>query len=169
VRLRLIDVLARLPAPAAVGFPFPSSEAEAVPQDTLTLSSPVSMGTVHELDPVGLAVTPLPEATASCVVVEARPDKDEDGLVGHGLVEDAVERHVPVPDDSAIGALVASASEPPPANCNVLRRSSETNPPFDCTLHWVLCAPALEDTAHSTVMAISPTAATLIRPLIPNP
>ena len=79
VRLRLIETLARLPVPDAVGFPLPSSEADAVPHETLTFSSPVSIGTVQELDPVGVAVTPLPVATASCVVVEARPESDEDG------------------------------------------------------------------------------------------
>jgi hypothetical protein len=166
VRLRLIDTLARLPVPDAVGFPLPSSAADAVPQETLTLSSPVSIGTVHELDPVGVAVTPLPLATASCVVVDATPERDEDGVVGHGFVEEAVERQAPVPDASAIGELLASASEPPPANCRVLRRSNDTNPPLDWTLHVVLCPPALADTAHTSVMATSPTAVILIRPLI---
>ena len=77
----------------------------------------MSIGTVHALEPVGVAVTPLPLATASWVLVEARPDSDEVALVGHGFVADAVERQAPVPDASAIGALLASASEPPPANC----------------------------------------------------
>ncbi len=116
-----------------------------------------------------MAVTPSPLATASCVVVEATPDSDDDGDVGHGLVEDAVERQTPVPDDSDTGALLASASEPPPANCSVLRRSSETKPPLDCTFHVLLCAPAVDDTAHSSVMATSPTPAILIRTLIRFP
>ena len=85
------------------------------------------------------------------------------------MVEDAVERQAPVPDASDIGALLASASEPPPANCRVLRRSSETKPPLDCTLHVLLCAPAVDDTADSSVIATSPTPAILIRPLIPFP
>jgi len=169
VRLRLIDTLARLPVPDAVGLPLPSTDAEAVPHETSTFNSPVSIGTVHALEPVGEAVTPLPLATASCVVVEARPESEEDGVVGHGLVEDAVERQAPVPDASDIGALLASASEPPPANCKVLRRSSETNPPLDCTLHALVWAPAVDDTAHSSVMATNPTPAILIRPLIPYP
>ena len=168
-RLRLIDTLARLPVPDAVGLPLPSTDAEAVPHETSTFNSPVSIGTVHALEPVGEAVTPLPLATASCVVVEARPESEEDGVVGHGLVEDAVERQAPVPDASDIGALLASASEPPPANCRVLRRSSETKPPLDCTFHALLCAAAVDDTAHSSAMATSPTPAILIRPLIPCP
>ena len=169
VRLRLIDTLARLPVPDAVGFPLASSEADAVPQETLTLIRPVSSGTAHELEPVGVAVTPAPCATASCVDVEARPDSDEVALVGHGLVDDAVDRHAPVPDASASGELLASASEPPPANCNWSRRSSDTKPPLDCTLHWLACAPAVDDTAHTAVKANRPTAAILIRPLIRYP
>ena len=68
------------------------------------------------------------------------------------------------------GALLASASEPPPANCRVLRRSSETNPPLACTLHWLGAARRrVDDTAPSTVTANRPTAAILIRPLIRYP
>ena len=161
--------MARLPDPDAVGFPLPSSDAEADPHETFTFSSPVSIGTVHARGPVGVAVTPSPLATASCVLDEATPESGEDGDVGHGFVADAVERQTPVPDDSDIGALLASASEPPPANCNVLRRLSETKPPLDCTFHVVLCALAVDDTAHSSVMATSPTAAILIRALIRLP
>ena len=169
VRLRLMETLARLPVPDAVGFPLPSSDADAVPHETLTSSSPVSIGTVHELDPVGVAVTPSPLATASCVVVDATPESDEDGDVGHGFVEEAVERQAPVPDASAIGALLASAAEPPPANCRVSRRSNDTNPPLDSTPHVVLWAPALPDTADTSVMATRATAAILIRPLMRYP
>ena len=95
-------------------------------------------------DPVGEAVAPA--ALGHRVLRGGRGHAGEGRgrLVGHGLVEDAVERQAPVPDASAIGALVASASEPPPANCRVLRRSSETKPPLDCTLHWLVCAPAVD-------------------------
>jgi hypothetical protein len=102
-------------------------------------------------------------------VDEARPESDEEGDVGHGFVDEAVVRQTPVPDASAIGALLAAACEPPPANCNVWRRSNDTNPPLDCTLHVVLWAPALPASAHDSAMAMSPTAAILIRTFIHHP
>ncbi len=169
VTLRLIAVLARLPVPDALGFPLVSSEADAAPHATFTLIRLVAIGTGQALDPVdpvGVAVTPSAWATASCVLDDARPDSEADALVGHGFVEDAVERHAPVPEASATGTLLAPASEPPPANCNRLSRSSDTNPPFDCTFHWPVCAPAPEAAAHSAITAMSPTTAILIRPLI---
>ena len=126
-------------------------------------------GTGQALDPVGEAVVPEPWTTASCVLLSATPDSEDVALVGHGLVDAADDRQAPVPDASAIGAPEAAASEPPPANCSVLSRSSDTNPPLDWTLHWLLCAAAVADTVHNAVKASSPTAAILVRPLIRTP
>ena len=144
-----MDTLARLPVPLAVGSPLLSSEADAVPHETSTSIRGVLIGSVHVLDPVGVAVTPAPLATASCVLSSAKPLNEDVGLVGQGSVDDAVERQAPVPDASACGALLASASEPPPESCSVLRRSSDTNPPFAWTFHCVtVCAPAVDDSAR---------------------
>jgi hypothetical protein len=165
VRLRLMETLARLPVPDAVGLPLASSEAEAVPHETSTLMRPVSMGSVQFFGVDGVPVLLEPLAIASCVLSRANPLSDDVALVGQGLLAAAVERQAPVPEASARGALVASASEPPPLSCNVLKRPKDTNPPFPWTFHCVTLAPAVEDSAVTTVMATRPTAATRILPI----
>ncbi len=45
------------------------------------------MGSGQLLAPVGVAVAPLPLATASCVLSSASPESDEVALVGHGFDE----------------------------------------------------------------------------------
>ena len=97
--------------------------------------SPVLIGIVQFGGVDGVPVAPSPFATASCVLSSANPLSELVALVGQGLLEAAVERQAPVPEASASGVLLASASEPPPESWRVLRRSSDTNPPLPCTLH----------------------------------
>ena len=115
------------------------------------VDEPMSTGTVHALDPAGVAVTPFPWATACCVRGRRRTATGRAGRARVGRRPRVTQS--PVPDASASGALLASASEPPPANSMVLRRPSDTNPPLDCTFHRDVCAPALDDTAVTRMAA----------------
>ena len=154
VRLTLMDTLARLPVPVAVGLPLASSAAEAVPQETLTLTRPVSMGSVQPLAPVGVAVTSSPLATASCVMSRSPRRVRRWRSSGTGWWPPSRRDAGPVPEASAKGVLLASASDPPPESCTVLSRLSETKPPLPWTFHWVPgCAPPLDDSAPKTDMA----------------